>query len=366
VGAAGLYEDARKLLAWEAIEDEATDLRLDDSQRGQLSENLGKAERDLRESVWRAYKLVMLLGKDGNLQEIDLGLIHSSAGSSLAGLILDRLKQHGQIEDSIGPNFLVRNWPPAFKEWSTRTVRNAFYASPIFPRLTNPDSIKDTISRGVRDGLLGLVGKTASGVYEPFYYSTDIVASEIEISDDMYIITGEEAKRHIEPRKLTTLEVRPQQPSVKPGGEVTFTARGLDQHGEEIEVGSVAWETSGGSIDAEGRFVAGAMEGSYTVTAAAGDVRGWTLLSVSADDIVDPPPPPPPPPLLTTISWSGEVTPQKWTNFYMKVLSKLVQDGDLRLNVTVEASPRSNVQQKAQEIKMALRELGLNEDLDVE
>jgi hypothetical protein len=375
VGANGLYEDARKLLAWEAIEDEAIDLRLDDSQRSQLNENVGKAERDLREGVWRAYKLVMLLGKDSSLQEIDLGLIHSSAGSSLAGLILDRLKQHGQIEDFIGPNFLVRNWPPAFKEWSTRAVRNAFYASPIFPRLTNPDSIKETISRGVREGLLGYVGKSPSGIYEPSYFATDIAANEIEISDDMYIITGEEARRHVEPRKLTTLEVWPKEARVKSGDSIEFRVRGLDQNGAEIELSGVEWDGDGGKIDKEGRFVAGDTEGKYTVTATVDGMKGWTMVSVTSirtggsadgEDDSDSSDEGETEPDLTTITWSGEITPQKWTNFYMKVLSKLVQDGELHLNLTVDAKPKGNVQQKAQEIKMALRELGLSEDLEVE
>src|SRR4029453_19003767 len=49
-----LREDARRVLAWEAIEDEG--LNLDDTQRQQLQENIKRARRDLREAVWRTYK----------------------------------------------------------------------------------------------------------------------------------------------------------------------------------------------------------------------------------------------------------------------------------------------------------------------
>ena len=62
--ASGLEEEARKLIAWEDIQSEAGELRLDDSQKRQLDENLRKAQRDLRESVWRAYKNIVLLGKE--------------------------------------------------------------------------------------------------------------------------------------------------------------------------------------------------------------------------------------------------------------------------------------------------------------
>jgi hypothetical protein len=109
-----IREDARKVLAWEAIEDD--DLKLDESQLHQLGESLKKARRDLKETIWRTYKNLMLLGKDNALKSIDLGLIHSSAATDLLSLILSRLRSDGDLEHGISPSFLVRNWPPAFKE----------------------------------------------------------------------------------------------------------------------------------------------------------------------------------------------------------------------------------------------------------
>jgi hypothetical protein len=50
-----LRDEARKLLAWEAIQDEADTLRLDEGQRDQLAQNLKKAQAYLREAVWRTY-----------------------------------------------------------------------------------------------------------------------------------------------------------------------------------------------------------------------------------------------------------------------------------------------------------------------
>ena len=66
-----LRDDARKFLAWEALLDEKDELKLDDVQRRQLAENLKKAERDFRESVWRTYKNIALLAKDNIIHTAD-------------------------------------------------------------------------------------------------------------------------------------------------------------------------------------------------------------------------------------------------------------------------------------------------------
>lgn len=57
-----LREEARKLLAWQDIDDEALDLKLDDTQIRQLDESLRRAKRDLREAVWRPYQVIVVLG----------------------------------------------------------------------------------------------------------------------------------------------------------------------------------------------------------------------------------------------------------------------------------------------------------------
>src|ERR1700730_4797058 len=74
-----LRDEARKALAWEDIADEADELRLDDAQKKQLGVNVDKAQRDVKESVWRTYKNLMLLGKDNTWKTVDLGVVHSSA-----------------------------------------------------------------------------------------------------------------------------------------------------------------------------------------------------------------------------------------------------------------------------------------------
>jgi len=358
-----LQAEARKLLAWEAIRDEREDLRLDEGQKRQLAENLKKSERDLRECVWRTYKNIAFLGKDNSMRVIDLGLVHSSAASTMVDLILQRLRKDGEIEDSISPNFLVRNWP-GFTEWSTIAVRDAFFASPQFPRLLDGDTVRGTIARGVANGILAYVGKSPEGGYDPFYFEKSLSAGEVEISEDMFIITAEEAKKHVEPPRLTSLVISPETVRVEPGKKQTFIARGLDQHGREIAVDAVDWSATGGAIDKSGVFSAGEDDGNYVVTVRTGDISGTANVTVSKEKV--PPPPPPPPPGRKRLSWAGEVPPQKWMNFYTKVLARFAGKKGLTLRVNVNASPEEGISdQQVEEMKLALRELGLKDDVEL-
>lgn len=264
---AALFSEARKLLAWERIRDEGQQLHLDDDQRKEVNEKIGKAKRDLSEAVWRSYKNIFLLGKDNRVLLIDLGLTHSSAARSLIDLYLNDLKQKGLLEDRISPNFLIRNWPPAFEEWSTKSVRDAFFASPQFPRLLDPFAIKETIANGVSNGILAYVGKSKDGGYDPVYSNTGLSAEEVEISDEMFIVKEPIAVK----RRVEKLLISPDQIVVKPGDEVQFIAKGFDKHGNEVSVETVSWAASGGSIESSGLFKAGYEEGFFAIKASIED-----------------------------------------------------------------------------------------------
>ncbi len=302
--ASALQEEARKVLAWDAIREEQDDLRLDDEQRRQVGESLKKAQRDLKECVWRTYRHVLLLGKNNQMRQVDLGLVHSSAAANLASLIVDRLRKEGDIDDGISPTFLVKHWP-SLTEWSTKAVRDAAFASPVFPRLLDAEVIKDTIVRGVGNGLLAYVGKTAGGDYDPFFFRTSLTRADVEFSDDMFVISKETAeaclKSRVAPPALT-----PTAPSVL-----------------ESAVSPPA-------------------VGEFRLT------------------------PPPAPAMPMRMTWSGEVSSQKWMNFYTKVLARFATGPGLRLSVQLEVSQQEGIStQRIEETKVALRELGLKDDLEI-
>ena len=359
---AALRDEARKSLAWQGIKDEEEE-KLDKPQHEQLEENLKKAQRDLKECVWRTYKNVALLGKDNKVRVIDLGLVHSSQAHSMVKLIVERLQQDGEAEKSPTPNFLLRNWPPAFTEWSTKSVRDAFFASPQFPRLLSADTVKDIIARGVSHHILAYVGKRPGGGYDPFVFEQELTPLEVEISDDMFIITADEARKHIEPPRLTALAIQPERPCAKPGTSVAFQARGFDQHGRPVSVPNVTWTVKGGKVDGRGDFKAGTDEGEFLVEAAIGDVRTQTTVVITKES-VPPPPPSPSGSEVKGLRWSGEVPAQKWMNFYTKVLAKYATTGGLRLTVTFEVCPEGGLlPQRVEETKATLRELGLDDNV---
>ncbi len=313
---AGLTEEARKLLAWRDIEGDAAELKLDDSQRRQLGESLKRAERDLREAVWRAYKNLYLLGEDNELHRVDLGLVHSSAATSLTELVVSRLKQEDVVVPSVSPSFLVRYWPPALPEWSTKQIRDAFYASPKFPRLTSADAVRDTISRGLDQGQFAYVGKTADGAYEPFYYKRSLPAAEVEIGDDVYLIRKEQAEAYLAARASGT-----------PAPEAAVVAAGgTPAGGEQVQ-------PAGAARPAE------VVKPTSTEPATAEIVEGLT--------------------------WSGELPHAKWMLFFTKVLSRLAKTGGLRLTVSVDVdTPKGMPASAIDETRVALRELGLSEQVN--
>jgi len=299
-GGAALVENAKTLLALGSLEDPAEQerLKLESSQIQELKEKKGRSERDLKEKVWSVYRRILLLGEANSIREIDLGLLHSSAAESLVGFIVARLKQEGLLEESISPDFLVRNWPPALAEWSTKAVRDMFFASPKFPRLLNPEILRTTIAEGVKAGKFGYVGKGYGG-----YQGTPIIddptfgPANVEIAEAIVLL----------PRDFAVALKVPQPTSGGPTGEpqIPGMAGGVEQQ-------------------------------------------------------VEPPPPVPSTTSKRHLSWEGELPPQKWTNFYMKILTRFATDPSLRLRITFEVTPEAGITQtQLEEIRATLVELGL-------
>lgn len=308
-----MREEATKVLAWKDIQAEADSLKYDESQLEQLRESAKRAERDLREAIWRAFKFIVLLGKDNKLKVVDLGLVTSSVGSSLVDNVINRLQQDGDVEKGVAAGFLLRNWPPALPEWSTRNVRDAFFASPQFPRLLFPEAIKDTIARGVSNGQIAYAGKHGDGHFEPFVFEQTLNADDVEISEDVFILTRDAAVKYRDAIKSAASGEKPAIGGAPPVGGTTpasATAGPRDTFTPDPSEDEV---TVGGQTD-----------------------------------------------FFRRMTWTGEVPPKLWMNFYTKVLSRHATDSGLKLKVTIETAPASGIsKEKIEETRTALKELGL-------
>lgn len=366
-----LSENASQFLAWGMIDDEYKQglLPLDDLQKRQLTEAIAKAKRDLRESVWRQYHNLVMLDTENDLRTVNFPYLHSSAAENLAGLIINQLRQSDEIVESISPSFLLRNWI-ATPEWSTKAVRDAFFASPKFPRLTNAEAIKDTIARGVSAGLFAYVTKKDNGRYDPFIYNQALSAFDVEISDDVFVITKESAENYLsrvsENRQLTRIVISPNNAEIIPGQTLHLTLQAFDQRGQPMTPGYLIWAAEGANIDQQGNLTASMEEGAISVKVIADHLSTESTVVVKRGaSPIKPKPDEPKTPSVEKLTWSGMIPAQKWMNFYTKVLSRFATGFNLKLNIQFEVTGEIS-KQKTDETRAALNELGLDDKIQTQ
>ncbi|WP_016872024.1 hypothetical protein [Fischerella thermalis] len=199
--------------------------------------------------------------------------------------------------------------------------------------LLNGDAVKDAIARGVKDGTLAYVGKSSNG-YEPFHYQCTFNAADVEISEDMFIITQETAEAY--QKALAASVAVPQ-----------------------------AWQV--------GAYTqANTNSGSTPITNTVGE-NPTSYVSNNINQLKDELEPTDEPETITPVPspqllrWSGAITPQKWMNFYTKVLTKFATNKNLKLALKVEFLVEGKItQQTVEETKVALAELGLNNDVETD
>jgi len=302
-----LLDEARKLLAWEMIEEEKKELRLEEKSRTELANNLKKHQGFLKDNIWRAYKNVVFLGENNQLQLHDLGPAQPSANPNMVKRILEELLSLDLVTKSLQPRFFTRNWSPAYEAWDTKAVKEMFFASPKYPRLLNADQVlKEVIAKGVKERVLAYVGKTTEAGYQPFYFGESLTAEDIEISEEMWILQGEKAEIYLKTRIQQT---------AGPVAKVTHT-----HHSD------------------------------HTVHPTAEEVKGLPAI-LSPRPIIQ---------SKNSFVWQGELHPNKWMIFYRKVLTKQVADADreIKLTVTLEVTSKAGFSGPAEEeIQVALREV---------
>jgi hypothetical protein len=282
-----------------------------------VKQNVDRAQRDLQEAIWRGYRYVLLLGKDSTLKRFDLGLVPSSSSGVDSPLtnVINRLVTADEMTKAPSPNLLLRYWPPAFTEWNTKAVRDAFYASPLLPRVLGADALKDTISRGVSDGRLAYASKNADGAYGDFVFGRELSALEVEFSEGVVLLRKDDAEKYL-------------------AGKAAAAAPAASS---EEEPAGLVW-LANAKLPASSTVEPPIPPG--TASPIASGVQGE---------------------LFTQIEWSGEVPPQKWMNFYTKVVSKFGAGMGVTLIVQLRAAPEGGIsKQKLEEAKSALRELGLD------
>lgn len=287
--------------------------------------------------------------------------------------------------------------------------------------------MKDVIAKGVSSGTFAYVGKSQDGEYDPVYYKQTLSPGEIEITDDMFLVKDPKSKTEpkvsisvtpaqvrVQPGEEITFSAQcldkegqkmaaeglmwsstggtiesqglfragqqdgtfivtassgkvqgtatvdvvkeplsqPASLGISPGEVVlgrgrsqAFTAKGYDQEGREVSLGRVVWANEGGSIDDRGFFQSGQEEGSFEVTAGSGELKSTAWIIVKGINAI----------------WSGEVPHQRGSQFYNKVLMRHVMGKKLKLKV--EVNLEDVTAEDIEQMRIALQELGLNDDV---
>jgi hypothetical protein len=359
--AGNVREAARNALAWEDIDDDEDTKKRVETQLPLLARSLAGARRDLDEAIFRSYCHLHLLGKDNKLRHVPLGQITSSMAGSLVELYLLELGRVEEVATGVSPSRLVKCWPGGMVEWSTRAVRDAFYSSPQLPRLLNGDAIKRTICDGVTQRVLDYATKDASGQLTLKKLDQNLIDTDVEIADDVFILKEEDAKKLREPPRLNRLAARPEQVVLKIGEQAAFTCSGTDQYGQPFSLPDVTWSATGGKVTADGLFTAGQTGGLHTIRAEVAGHEAIAEVRITTKD--EPQPAPPPPAGEQVIRWRGAVPTQKWMNFYTKVLTRFASLPGLKVEVSFEVPvPREQAIGKTEEVRAGLKELGLSEN----
>lgn len=363
-------EATRNLLAWQDIDaDDEAKKRLDDQVKA-LESNLKKSARDLKEALFRSYRNVMLLGKDNKVKTIDLGQITSSSidGGRISDLVMRDLLKLDEVSDGVGSSKILKYWPPAFTEWATKDVRDAFFASPALPRLSNPDSIKRTIADGVSKRDLGYARRKPGGGLNLLKRPGESLSEQdVEISEDVCILKADDAQKLVEPPRLAKLTLDPVRVEIRPGEVAVFGVKGTDQYGQSIGVSDCQWSVPsglGGTIDQTGKFTAGPELGAFSVVAVNNGVEGRAGVQIVAKTTDPSGAGAAQSKGHSSIKWSGTVPPQKWMNFYTKVVGRFANTPGLTISVSFSV-PADQEQSKAktEETRAALKELGLDDSV---
>jgi hypothetical protein len=361
---APLEQAARKMLAWQMIQDEASELRLESEQISHVKENIIRAGKEIKESVWKSYRYIYFLEKENGLHKLDLGQTHSSQAKSLLDYYIQRLKSDGEITEEVNPNYLIRNWPPAFPYWGLKDLRDAFYSSPKFPRVIHSDGLKNTIIKGIASGLFALAQKQGNDLNDVVIGKT-IGKGDFDLSDDFVILSPEEAKRLQEPPTLNKLEIVLPSTNLKAGQEYKLNVRGYDQYSQLFTPINLQWTSSFGTITDSGVLLVDPTIDPIIITAQADDIRTQKTIYIEHEKLIHNFPTTDGLNQKSTLSWKGIIPLAKWVLFYSKVLVKLTQKPKLNIQVSISCEiEKENEEQLKSEIRPLLIELGLDDKLD--
>ena len=165
-----------------------------------LGQQVRNAEEEARDEVWASYRFVSLYDfqAENKLKTIDLGAGYATGNESLTGRVISSLKQNALLNDSVGPGYIERNWPPAFKEsgaWPLKSLRQSFMDGSL-TRLLDPDHVlRQRILEFVESGEFGLASGNPDQGDARVWYREIVPGSDVTFEPNTFLLTKSRAEQ---------------------------------------------------------------------------------------------------------------------------------------------------------------------------
>jgi hypothetical protein len=199
----------RRHLACQAVKaDVGTYKQLTDNQQQQLDEMIKEARDALPMSITSSYRHVAYPTKEA-LKLVDFGARAYTGPGVLQERVKGKLEEAGieKLVSQVDPQLLVTNrlevWPDRDAPLNLKQLAEWFPQYPYLPMLSSEDALRETVAKGVRDGILAL----AYGEPPDFeaanvkYKRPSFSAMEVEVTESAWLLRSHVAE------KLTVREI---------------------------------------------------------------------------------------------------------------------------------------------------------------
>lgn len=165
---AGLREQVRRWLGWRKLEQPETYRLLTDYQKRELPKKKQEAENNLPESVVGAYRLLLALDENGVVQAHTISTNPALGASPFERIKTFLVQEERLVETTLEPELVLPGsylglWAEGQTTLRVTRLIEAFGQFTRLPRLLRPDSLYDTLRRGLYEGALVLRLPRADG-----------------------------------------------------------------------------------------------------------------------------------------------------------------------------------------------------------
>lgn len=241
-----LRRAVRYLIAIERIKGKKKSLNLTEEQLEQLNER-ERTEKASRDSSFRnLYNVVWLLKMENGSPAIEVLEVGGRAlqSTNIHERLMELLMRvpPPKVFDSLTASRLL-DLIKIEEGMETKDIVDAFFSSPELPRIIDEDVIKKAISKGIKDGLLGIatkdkiqiVGGKTVVAKEQVTIGKEIPLEEIDLSSG-YIVSPEVIPIEEEPEVPPI--VKPEEKTIEPGvpetGKITQIAYSLKVNRQQL------------------------------------------------------------------------------------------------------------------------------------